>query len=69
MNFVPSACTSSTSAAYLAGNLSANEDANHFLLWFMTRQEEYVRQKQVGFGAIRDLKQTVLGVAPALMVA
>jgi hypothetical protein len=69
MNFVPSACTSSTSAAYLAGNLSANEDANHFLLWFMTRQEEYVRQKQVGFGAIRDLKQTVLGVVPALMVA
>jgi len=68
MNFMPSACTFSTSAAYLAGNLSASEDANHFLLWFMTRQEEYVRQKQVGFGAIRDLKQTVFLGGPALMV-
>jgi hypothetical protein len=69
MNFVPSACNSSTAAAYLAGNLPADEDANHFLLWFMTWQEEYLRQKQVSFGAIRDFKQTVLGVVPAPVVA
>jgi len=69
MNVVPSACTSSTAAAYLAGNLPADEDANHFLLWFMTWQEEYLHQKLVGFGAIRELKQTVLGMAPAPVVA
>jgi len=69
MNFVPLACTSSTAAAYLAGNLPADEDGIQFLLWFMTWQEEYLRKKQVSFGAIRAFKQTVLRVAPDPVVA
>ena len=53
---------STTAAAYLAGQLPADEDGTHFLLWFMTWQEEYLRKKRVSFGAIRDFKQTQLGV-------
>src|SRR5262249_3238462 len=34
---------STTAAAYLAGQLPADEDGTHFLLWFMTWQEEYLR--------------------------
>ena len=59
---------STTAAAYLAGNIPADEDGTHFLLWFMTWQEEYLRQKQVSFGAIRDFKQTVLGVVTEAVV-
>jgi hypothetical protein len=59
---------STTAAAYLAGHLPADEDGTHFLLWFMTWQEEYLRQKQVSFGAIREFKQTVLGVVPEPVV-
>jgi hypothetical protein len=53
---------STTAAAYLSGQLPFDEDGTHFLLWFMTWQEEYLRQKRVNFGAIRDFKQTQLGV-------
>ena len=42
---------STTAAAYLAGQVPADEDGTHFLLWFMTWQEEYMRKKRVSFGA------------------
>ena len=58
-----------TAAAYLAGQLPADEDGTHFLLWFMTWQEEYLRKKRVSFGAIRDFKQTQLGVVPDAVAA
>jgi hypothetical protein len=60
---------STTAAPYLAGKLPADEDGTHFLLWFMNWQEEYLRQKQVSFGAIRDFKQAILGVVPESVVA
>ena len=60
---------STTAAAYLAGQLPADEDGTHFLLWFMTWQEEYLRKKRVSFGAIRDFKQTQLGVVPDTLAA
>jgi hypothetical protein len=55
---------STTAAAYLAGQLLADEDGTHFLLWFMTWQEEYLRKKRARFGAMRDFKQPQLGVVP-----
>ena len=60
---------STTAAAYLAEQVPTDEDGTHFLLWFMTWQEDYLRQKQVSFGAIRDFKQTRLGVGPQIVVA
>jgi hypothetical protein len=60
---------STTAAAYLAGQLPSDEDGTHFLLWFMTWQEEYLRKKRVSFGAIRDCKQTQLGVLPSAVAA
>jgi hypothetical protein len=53
---------STTAAAYLAGQVPLDEDGTHFLLWFMTWQEEYLRKKRVSFGALRDFNQTQLGV-------
>jgi hypothetical protein len=60
---------STTAAAYLAGQLPADEDGTRFLLWFMTWQEEYLREKRASFGAIRDFKQTLLGVIPDAVAA
>jgi hypothetical protein len=60
---------STTAAAYLAGLLPADEDGTHFLIWFMTWQQEYLRKKRVSFGTIRDFKQTLLGVVPDTIAA
>src|SRR6476620_3537791 len=60
---------STTAAAYLAGQLPSDEDGTHFLLWFMTWQDEYMRKKRVSFGAIRDFKQSQLGVVPDTVAA
>jgi hypothetical protein len=60
---------STTAAAYLAEQIPDDEDGTHFLLWFMTWQEDYLRQKQASFGAIRDFKQIRLGVGPQIVVA
>ena len=60
---------STTAAAYLSGQLPSDEDGTHFLLWFMTWQEEYLRKKRVSFGALRDFKQTQLGVDPDTVAA
>jgi hypothetical protein len=60
---------STTAAAYLAGQVPSDEDGTHFLLWFMTWQEEYLRKKRVSFGALRDFKQTQLGVVPSAVAA
>jgi hypothetical protein len=60
---------STTAAAYLAEQIPVDDDGTHFLLWFMTWQEDYLRQKQVSFGALRDCKQTRLGVGPQIVVA
>jgi hypothetical protein len=60
---------STTAAAYLAGQLPADDDGTYFQLWFMTWQEEYLRKKRVSLGAIRDFKQTRLGVVPETRAA
>jgi L-alanine-DL-glutamate epimerase-like enolase superfamily enzyme len=56
---------STTAAAYLAQVLPDWDDGANFLSWFMTWQDEYLKEKETTFQEARVAKQTRLGIVPA----
>ncbi len=56
---------STTAAAYLAQVLPEWDDGANFLSWFMTWQDEYLKEKETTFQEIREVKQARLGIVPA----
>jgi hypothetical protein len=55
---------STTAAAYLAQVLPNWDDGANFLSWFMTWQDQYLKEKETTFQEERVTKQARLGIAP-----
>lgn len=57
---------STTAAAYLSGKLPAYDDGANFLTWFYDWMADYLAEKGLDFGAVRDGKRLRLGVVSVL---
>jgi hypothetical protein len=56
---------STTAAAYLPQILPESDYGANFLSWFMTWQDEYLKEKETTFQELRVAKQGRLGTVPA----